>query len=438
MKRAVKQTHKRAGVAKQGAAQRHGSVKQDASLNAKDKKTDAMQWLIRKAAPTAAAMAIMLSPAVDGNQALAGLPSLNPIKDGRVLLRNSLPIDNKNSIRVVQKNLESVSEALRVPGVKFSDVDKAVKRSQKVVTSTQKRNEILNAVPAGQKRDAAAATLKDIQSDLQDFDAIVQNKDKQEVPIIQQKILEKVGDIEADMVEKFPYEIPAEYSSLPQLKGRATFEMKLKLKDAKERSLDFDRCTLKIVVDGYNAPLTSGNFVDLVERKFYDNMDIQRSDGFVVQTGDPSGPSEGFIDPSTGEVRRIPFEVMVQGDKSPVYEETLEDLGRFNEQPVLPFNAFGTIAMARSEFEPNSASSQFFFLLRDSELTPTGSNLLDGRYAVFGYVTEGKDFLENVKVGDTIESIKLLDGAENLVRKQAPPPITETPVADTAVADTAN
>ena len=44
---------------------------------------------------------------------------------------------------------------------------------------------------------------------------------------------------------------------------------------------------LRIVVDGYNAPLTAGNFVDLVDKKFYDGMDIQRADGFVVQTGDP-------------------------------------------------------------------------------------------------------------------------------------------------------
>lgn len=47
-----------------------------------------------------------------------------------------------------------------------------------------------------------------------------------------------------------------------------------------------------------------------------------------------------------------------------MYEENLEDNGRFNEQPVLPFNAYGTLAMARSEFESNDASSQFFFLLK--------------------------------------------------------------------------
>lgn len=53
----------------------------------------------------------------------------------------------------------------------------------------------------------------------------------------------------------------------------------------------------------------------------------------------------------------------------PVYEENLEDNGRFNEQPVLPFNAYGTLAMARSEFESNDGSSQFFFLLKVSVCT---------------------------------------------------------------------
>merc|ERR1719276_639724 len=77
---------------------------------------------------------------------------------------------------------------------------------------------------------------------------------------------------------------------------------------------------------------------------------------------------------------------MVQGDKVPEYELTLEELGRYRDQPVLPFNAFGTLAMARREAEPNSASSQFFFLLRESELTPSGTNILDGRYSIFGYV----------------------------------------------------
>ena len=57
-------------------------------------------------------------------------------------------------------------------------------------------------------------------------------------------------------------------------------------------------------------------------------MEIQRSDGFVVQTGDPSGEATGFIDPSTGEVRRIPFEVMVDNNKvtPPDREEMKDDM----------------------------------------------------------------------------------------------------------------
>jgi cyclophilin family peptidyl-prolyl cis-trans isomerase len=39
-----------------------------------------------------------------------------------------------------------------------------------------------------------------------------------------------------------------------------------------------------------------------------------------------------------------------------------------------------------------------FFLLKESELTPSGANLLDGRYSVFGYVTEGQDALGYMKV----------------------------------------
>lgn len=63
----------------------------------------------------------------------------------------------------------------------------------------------------------------------------------------------------------------------------------------------------------------------------------------------------------------------------------------------------------------NSASSQVFWLLKESELTPSNANILDGRYAVFGYVIENEDYLADLKVGDVIESIKVVSGIENLV-----------------------
>ena len=51
---------------------------------------------------------------------------------------------------------------------------------------------------------------------------------------------------------------------------------------------------------------------------------------------------------------------------------------------------------------------------------------------MFGYVTEGKDFLDGLKVGDVIESVRILSGEENLVRKQdpAPPSVVEVAAAE--------
>lgn len=74
------------------------------------------------------------------------------------------------------------------------------------------------------------------------------------------------------MVDSFPYEVPEEYQNMPLLKGRATVDMKVKVKD----NPNLDECVFRIVLDGYNAPVTAGNFLDLVERHFYDGMEIQR------------------------------------------------------------------------------------------------------------------------------------------------------------------
>lgn len=156
---------------------------------------------------------------------------------------------------------------------------------------------------------------------------------------------------------------------------------------------------------------------------FYNNMDIQRSDGFVVQTGDPKGEAEGYVGTPSKSVgagkngeRLIPLEIFPKGDKGPFYETTIEDEGRGGEATVLPFSSYGAMGWAREEYDPNSGSSQFFWLLFDSDLTPAGKNVLDGRYPVFGYVVEGADFLRDIKEGDIIASAKVTDGAKNLVQ----------------------
>ncbi|KAF3609448.1 hypothetical protein DY000_02051693 [Brassica cretica] len=331
-----------------------------------------------------------------------------PIKDPGALLRYALPIDNK-AIREVQKPLEDITDSLKIAGVKALDsVERNVRQASR---SLQQGKSMIVAGFAESKKDHGNELIGKLEAGMQDMLQIVEDRKRDAVAPKQKEILQYVGGIEEDMVDGFPYEVPEEYRNMPLLKGRATVDMKVKIKD----NPNLEDCLFRIVLDGYNAPVTAGNFVDLVERHFYDGMEIQRSDGFVVQTGDPEGPAEGFIDPSTEKVRTVPLEIMVEGKKTPFYGSTLEELGLYKAQVMLPFNAFGTMAMAREEFENDSGSSQVFWLLKESELTPSNSNILDGRYAVFGYVTQNEDFLADLKVGDVIESIQVVSGLDNLV-----------------------
>ena len=347
----------------------------------------------------------LLSGAAHSAQALsltspmvAYLPPGNAITDGRALLRYSLPIQNQD-IRTVQENLEGLSEWLR--SKRWSSVKRDVNKLNRFLG--RHRSDILADVPA-ESQALAATYLDEIRANLDPILEAAANRDREAIWLKRTELLQKVGEIEAMMVTGFPYEVPEEYRDLPQLKGRATVEF------------ETNKGTLLAVIDGYTAPVTGGNFVDLVERGFYDGMPfIRAEDNYVLQTGDPEGPEVGFVDPKTKQYRAVPLEVLVKGDETPIYGATLEELGRYLEDPVLPFSAFGVMGMARPESDVNGGSSQFFFFLFEPELTPAGLNLLDGRYTVFGCVIEGKDVLDKLGQGDRIISAKVVDGLDNLV-----------------------
>ncbi|MBF2046715.1 MAG: peptidylprolyl isomerase [Leptolyngbya sp. IPPAS B-1204] len=326
------------------------------------------------------------------------LPPGNAITDGKALLRYALPIDNK-PIREIQADLENLSDALRAR--RIAGVTRGIDAADKVLT--RKEAEILASIPP-ERQAEASDLIAQLKTGLDEVRTEAANGNKEAVWAKRSQLLDRVGELEALMVNKFPFEVPEEYANLPQLKGRATVEV------------ETNKGTMTLVVDGYNAPITAGNFVDLVQRGFYDGLEFTRAeDNYVLQIGDPPGKEVGFIDPKTNKYRAIPLEVMVQGDKKPLYGITLEDAGRYLDQPVLPFSAFGALGMARPGDDVNGGSSQFFFFLFEPELTPAGLNLLDGRYAVFGYVTENKDVLEKLKQGDKIISARVVDGLENLV-----------------------
>ncbi|BFM40992.1 peptidylprolyl isomerase [Synechocystis sp. LKSZ1] len=191
----------------------------------------------------------------------------------------------------------------------------------------------------------------------------------------------------------------------PRLDGNATVEMIV------------NGTPILIAIDGKNAPVTAGNFVDLVERGFYNGLSFHRvvrePQPFVVQGGDPLGNGTGgFTDPATKKPRNIPLEIkLIDKDPEkptpPVYGQGLGQQSGYQNPPVALPHKRGAIAMARSQ-SPNSASSQFYFALSDD------IGFLDGDYAVFGYVTKGMEAIDKIKQGDKIQSAKVIAGAENL------------------------
>jgi len=164
-----------------------------------------------------------------------------------------------------------------------------------------------------------------------------------------------------------------------------------------------------IEVDGTNAPITAGNFVDLVERGVYDGVMFHRvvrqPEPFVVQGGDPRSrdttiPASqlgtgSFIDPDTNQARFIPLEIKPQGAAEPVYNQVV------TQTPQLQ-HARGAVAMARSN-DLNSASSQFYFALDELPF-------LNGNYAVFGNVIQGFETVNAVQEGDRISTAKVVQG----------------------------
>jgi len=340
---------------------------------------------------------VQAAPSTD--MLLSALPQGNAVTSGKALLRYALPIDNE-PIREIQEVLEDISEPLRARK-RLSSIRGSLTRVERILTN--KQDEIFASVTPDRRADAGFIMTR-MEMGINGMRTAIEDNNKEGVWIKRSELLEEVGVLESLMVDGFPFEVPEEYSNLPQLKGRATIDM------------ETEKGRIVLVVDGYNAPVTAGNFVDLVQRGFYDGLEMTRAEDFyVVQTGDPPGDADGFIDPKTGEYRAIPLEIMVKGDDAPTYGITLEDAGRFLEEPVLPFSAFGAVAMARPGDEPNGGSSQFFFFLFEPNLTPAGANLLDGRYAVFGYVIDGTEVLSELKVGDKILSAKVVNGLENLV-----------------------
>jgi peptidylprolyl isomerase len=115
------------------------------------------------------------------------------------------------------------------------------------------------------------------------------------------------------------------------------------------------------------APAHVARIKELARENFYDGVVFHRViDGFMAQTGDPTGTGTG------GSGKRLKAEF--SGEKH----------GR------------GTCSMARSG-DPNSADSQFFICFAEAPW-------LDRQYTVWGKVTSGMDLVDKIKRGEPVKS----------------------------------
>ncbi|MBP5294943.1 MAG: peptidylprolyl isomerase [Lachnospiraceae bacterium] len=124
--------------------------------------------------------------------------------------------------------------------------------------------------------------------------------------------------------------------------------------------------TIKLELDGNTAPVTVQNFMDLARSGFYNGSTFHRIiKDFMVQGGRaPAG--------WTGEMpKSIVGEFSANGRANPIKHTR------------------GTISMARTANNMNSASSEFFIMHQDN-------SGLDGQYAAFGHVTEGIEIIDQL------------------------------------------
>ena len=121
------------------------------------------------------------------------------------------------------------------------------------------------------------------------------------------------------------------------------------------------------------APITSRNFLDLVNKGFYNGLTFHRIiPNFMIQGGCPNGNGTG------GSGKNIKGEFRANGVMNP--------LGHYK----------GALSMARAN-DFNSASSQFF-------ICNTDTHFLDGNYAVFGMMISGEKTLDRISGVQTTEN----------------------------------
>ncbi|KAL4328281.1 hypothetical protein AHAS_Ahas13G0184400 [Arachis hypogaea] len=335
-------------------------------------------------------------------------PDTKVPRTGEVALRRAIPA-NAN-MKSIQDSLEDISYLLRIPQRKpYGTMEGNVKKALKI--AVDQKESILASIPAELKEKGSLvhASLIDGKGGLQALLQSIKEQDADKVSVNLASALDTVAELELLQAPGISFLLPEQYVQYPRLSGRGTVEFTIEKGDGSTFSPvggeSKKTATIQVVIDGYSAPLTAGNFAKLVMDGAYDGAKLSTSNQAIL--------SDNGADKNSGF--SVPLEIMPSGQFEPLYKTTLSV--QDGELPVLPLSVYGAVAMAHNEVSDEYSSPyQFFFYLYDKRSAGLGGISFDeGQFSVFGYTTNGRDILPQIKTGDIIRSAKLVEGQDRLV-----------------------
>lgn len=175
------------------------------------------------------------------------------------------------------------------------------------------------------------------------------------------------NEIDTVIPTPVPVNSPKQVLNLPQATDQAnmTHFPVLEPSQIKGKKVEINTTKGNILIEFFDdSPIAASNFINLVNKKFYDGLTFHRVEkGVVIQGGDPKGDGTG----------------------GPGYS--------FEDEPVKHPYLRGTVAMANAG--PNTNGSQFFIVLKDVPSLPKN-------YTIFGQVVEGLGVIDTIEIDDKI------------------------------------
>ena len=375
--------------------------------------------------------ALLAFGAIDTEPAMAALsnPNTRLPRNGVAALRRAVPAINTDAGEI-QGRLEEAAYLLRIPQRKpWGTMADDVKSSLNIVRDRRAR--LLETVPSGESKTAAEATIAEIDQLLTELGDIAGSQNVERFDIGVAMALDATSRLRVLQAPGLPFDVPKRYDTLPRLTGRATVDLVVRKNGSDTFGFvngeEAKTATLRIIVDGYNAPVTAGNFIDKVHNGQYDGIRIKRSETALI------------VDPSPDDRdQNLPLEVKPIDDYEPRYRSPLNVMGA-EELPSLPLSVNGSLAMARGIEDGTSSATQFFVYQFDKKSAGLGGLAFEeGEFSVFGYVVKGEaeGFLKQLSTGDTIVSAKIVDGYDRLLNattRSAPAVSVEGPTGADAV-----